>query len=326
MKEGLSNYNPDTVVGGGVRKSEPERAGQISRISGVFITRRSELVFVGWTSFGNPIAGNGSDILSLSARRDYQSFEDSSLEPKRIPYSDIFPVDYSCVGTAIDFKDTEEQKAEDQVILSIKRAEDAQEIQVTERVILKAIVDAREEPWQEINHSGSIGEMVIVPREMYTLFLPTKRGEKSGLAVLFKPSTSGESNRAVFKVFVQEVLTRLLVLDEGQRTKKSRKGYLEAVSEVTKGKRRIGLVQKVLRGLQDGGFIDIKEETIVNPKGGLVAAILEKARDYFDIDITDADIEMVRNPIPDYDLKSFDLRRLFGLAEKMLQKAEEFLS
>lgn len=311
---------------------EQEKTGQIDHLSGVFRVagvRRYEsedLVFVGWTSSGNPVVGKSIDSLSPSVRESYESFEFSNLEPKRILYREIVPAEYIFVGRAIDYKDTESQRAEDQVAFSVRTTEGVREIRIQERVILQAIVDAEDKPWQEIDHSSFVGEMVTEPREMYTLFLPLpKQGRESSLAILFKPLTDNESNRAVFKVFVQEVLTRLLALDEVQKTKRGRKGYLEAASEVTKGRRKIGLVQKVLRSLQDDGFTDLREEIIVNPKGSLVAAILEMARSYFDIDITDADIEMIRNPLPDYDLKSLDLKKLFDLAERMLQKAEQFL-
>lgn len=319
-------YTPDSGSGGSFAKQEQEETGQINRLSGIFRTRRyGELVFIGWTKEGLPVITLNEDQLSCRARESYESFQHSGLELREIPFRNLTPAEFMAVVEAKDFKDTRIKRAEDVVVLYVKTTEGERVVYVPERTILRSITDTRDNPWQDAN-IARIGEVESSSKTMYTLFVPTpNKGRDTGLAILFKPVIERDSNEAVFKIFIRETLGKLLAIDESQ-PKDNRKGYLKPASEIAGLSEKPGVVEQTLRALRKGGFVDFTDQDLegLRQKGrNCFAKILSLAKEYVQID--EGDIDVIRDPLPYYDLGSLKIEQLFGLAEKILICAENYL-
>lgn len=322
-------YNPDSGSSGTLAKKEQEKIGQIDRLCGVFRITGSRrygsenLIFLGWTKNDLPIVVGSEDCLSREARVSFTNFQISGLDIKEIPYQELTAIEYVGTGSAVDFQDTHDQKAEDLVTYFVKTADGDKSLAIPELTLLQAIIEASLNPWQDIGHS-KIGDLTVTAKPMFTLFLPSPNlGRKTASAVLFKPVIEDESNESTFKSFVRQSLGRLLILDESQ-SPETQKGYVKAAAELAgiKGK---GAVETILRSLKNLGFIDYDEESLESSKkaGREFKAKMLGLVNLF-VEISEGRIEEARHPRPYYDIDSLDTQRLVELSRRMLAAGKRY--
>ncbi len=323
-------YSPDQGSrSGGFSQKEQEKAGQIDRLSGVFRVAGSrrygdESAFIGWTKDDQPTVAMSETQLTQQARESYTNFQISGLAIKRISYKVLTAAEYVSTGSAVDFQDKGSKKAEDLLTYQIMSAGNHKSIAIPELMILQAIIEASDDPWQEIGHS-KIGDLAVTAKSMFTLFLPTPNaGEGTVLAVLFKPVIEDESNESAFKGFIRQTLGRLLILDESQ-VLQCQKGYVKAAAGLAGSKSR-GTGEVILRSLKNLGFIDYDEESLegIRRTGREFKAKMLGLVNFF-VDVGEGRIEEAKHPRPYYDIDSLDVEQLVELSRRMLAVGQRYL-
>ena len=279
---------------------------------------RGRLLFVGWTADGQPAAAPSSDRLSSEAKERLAAFRASGLAPRQVPYSALVPAEYVSTGPAIDFADTHERRAEDQVRYTIVDGAGTQrDVSLSELGILDAIAAARQ-PFQAAT-LGSGGELTLETIPLYTLFvgLPGAR-DGTGLAMLFRPMVAGQTNEPVFRSFVRFTVGRLLVLDESV-PRNQRKGYLDVAGKIAGFSPKGGLLETLLvfRRL---GFVSFSDDWLRGldmagrkAQGQLIRVLRAVGM----VDVSDEILDELTDPRPDYDVDRLETDRLVDLAEAM---------
>jgi len=302
-------------------KKETEQDGQIGRLCSVvqISGRRSNLVYIGWTndSDSRPIVVTDEKRLSEEALKSIDSFRKSRLPIKSVDFSALTAVEFSLTGEPVDFKDTERHKAEDLVCYSVRTSEGQQSISLGELAVLKAIVEARQDPWQDMGFSRFTES--VTAKTMYTIFVPTNENPyNSGMAIIFRPSIEGESNEIAFQLFVRQTLGKLLLLDEMQQPEK-RKGYIAEAARIS-GVESEGLLSDMLLAL---GVVEYDKQ---GPNSSQLARrrIRTRLASLF-FENVDPTGKIISDPGDYYDIENLDLQVLFNLAEKMLLVAENYL-
>ena len=153
-------------------------------------------------------------------------------------------------------------------------------------------------------------DIIASTKSMHTLFVePKEKSTGEALAILFRPAFDGESNELSFKSFIRKSLGKLLVLDESQEPQ-SRKGYIDAAAQFTKGNGRSTLASVV------NLFYDRGESPFVDTSKAKVG-ILKIARSLGMYNISDAELEEISHPLPFYDVEEMDMKTLFDVASAM---------
>jgi hypothetical protein len=287
---------------------------------------RGRSVVVGWTQDGLPAATTHLDGLSPDARQALDGYRGSGLPERRVPYTALVPVNYALTGPAVDFADTPERRAEDQVRYSVVDAAGRQrEIALGERGVLGAITEARV-PFQTVAHdSVTASASSAVP--LYTVFSPLPAGRPdSGLAMLFQPTIEGGTNEPAFRSFVRNTVGRLLVLDESQPPG-SRKGYLEVAGRLA-GTPGSGGSAAVLMWLRRVGLVDFDDAWLQRLRMGrkqMEGQVVRLLRAMGVVDVDQPVMDEMLHPRPDYDIDPLETDRLVDLAEQMYLVARRTL-
>ncbi|MCB0217391.1 MAG: hypothetical protein H6648_03740 [Caldilineae bacterium] len=343
--EGVGQPLPDRgPVAGATQPTGPDPRGAAGTVSepatpaGPLIDRLASAVvstarglngrwfFVGWTAEGLPAASISVEDLSDSARRDLASFRGARLEPRKVPFATLIPVSYAMTGSAIDFSDTPDRRAEDQVGFAVVDAAGARrDLALGELALLGAIGAARE-PWQ--SHQVATGSGLAVDAvPLYTLFttLPGVRAD-TGLAMLFESTLAGGSNEPAFRSCLRNVIGRLLVLDESQAPER-RKGYLQAAGRLAGVPPDSGMLGSLV-WLRKAGLITFEDSWLQSMqgrgrriKGGLIRALRGAGM----VEVSDEMLAEISDTRPDYDVDRLDLRRMLDLAAAMHGVAREAL-
>lgn len=278
---------------------------------------RGRVLFVGWSPDGLPAATGRRDALSDDARRALDHYRATGLDVRRVPFGLLVPATYLVTGPVIDFADTRDRLAEDQVQLTCLDAHgERRDFAIGELGILRGIVLARQ-PWQAYTGRGLDIAVSTVP--LYTVFapLPDAAGG-AGLALLFQPTLEGGSNEPAFRAFVRNTVGRLLVLDESQPPA-SRRGYLEVAGRVAGVPPKSGLLRSLV-ALRRLGFVDFDDGWLRSlqqrgkkMQGGLIRALRAMGM----VEVSDGLLRELEDPRPDYDVDPLDTERLVDMAEEM---------
>lgn len=278
---------------------------------------RGRVLFVGWSPDGLPAATGRRDALSADARRALDHYRATGLDVRRVPFGLLVPATYLVTGPVIDFADTRDRLAEDQVQLSCVDAHgERRDFAIGELGILRGIVLARQ-PWQAYTGRGLDIAVSTVP--LYTVFapLPDAAGG-TGLALLFQPTIDGGSNEPAFRAFVRNTIGRLLVLDESQPPA-SRRGYLEVAGRVAGVPPKSGLLRSLV-ALRRLGFVDFDDGWLRSlqhrgkkMQGGLIRALRAMGM----VEVSDGLLRELEDPRPDYNVDPLDTERLVDMAEEM---------
>ncbi len=278
---------------------------------------RGRVLFVGWSPDGLPAASGRRDGLSESARQALDHYRATGLDVRRVPFGQLVPATYLMTGPVIDFADTRDRLAEDQVqITCVDSHGERRDFAVGELGILRGIVLARQ-PWQAYSGSGLDIAVSTVP--LYTVFapLPDAAGA-TGLALLFQSTLPGSSNEAAFRSFVRHTIGRLLVLDESQPAA-SRRGYLEVAGRVAGVPPKSGFLRSLV-ALRNLGFVDFDDGWLRSLQhrgkrlqGGLIRALRAMGM----VEVSDGLLRELEDPRPDYDVDPLDTERLVDMAEEM---------
>ncbi len=288
---------------------------------------RGRMLYVGWTEEGLPAATPKAGQLSEAATDSLTAFRNSGLSPRRVPFSALVPAEYLSTGSAVDFADTPQRRAEDQIRYVLLDANEAQrEVPLGELAVLQAITDARQ-PFQALVER-SVGELAQDTVPLYTLFAPMPGTEAGiGLALMFRPTVAGHTNEPAFRSFVRLTIGRLLVLDESV-PKASRKGYLEVAGRLAGVPVKGGFLATLvtLRGL---GFVDFSDDwlrglqlTGRKAQGQLIRMMRAVGL----VEVSDDILAELTDPRPDYNVDALELNRLLDMAEAMAGAARRALS
>ena len=285
---------------------------------------RGRWFFLGWTDEELPAATTKVEELSAVVRKDVAAFRGAGLSPRQVPFASIIPVSYVMTGPAIDFADTADRRAEDQVNYTvIDAAGERREIAIGELALLGAIAAARD-PWQS-HQTGAANELAVDAVPFYTLFanLPGVRAD-TGLAMLFQSTLSGKSNMPAYQSFVRQSLGRLLVLDESQ-SPASRKGYLEVAGKMAGVPPKSGVLQSLV-WMRRAGLVSFEDSWLQGMqgrgkrmKGGLIRAL----RGMGMVEVSDAYLAEMSDTRPDYNVDQLDLDRMIRMADEMYKVARE---
>lgn len=284
---------------------------------------RGRVLFVGWSPDGLPAATGRRDALSEEARTALDHYRATGLDMRRVPFGQLVPATYLVTGPVIDFSDTRDRLAEDQVQFTcLDVSGERREYAVGEIGILRGIVLARQ-PWQAYAGSGLDVAVSTVP--LYSVFapLPDATGE-TGLALLFQPTIAGASNEAAFRSFVRHTIGRLLVLDESQ-VPASRRGYLEVAGRVAGVPPRSGLLRSLVT-LRNLGFVDFDDAWVrgMQRRGKrLQGGVIRALRAIGMVEVSDGLLRELEDPRPDYNVDPLDTTRLVDMAEEMYGVAME---
>lgn len=311
-----------------VKENEPDPA--ITQLAGTAVTTargvRGQSWFVGWSKEGLPAATASARALSDEARAALASYRASGLPAKQIAFSALMPVNYVLTGSAIDFADLPDRRAEDQVTYTVEDASGARrDIALGELGVLTAIAAARP-PWQSMGGQQTV-ELAVGAVAMYTLFAPLPGHQPDlGLAMLFEPPIPGAPNEAVFRSMVRNTIGRLLVLDESQPPEQ-RKGYLDMAGRLAGTPPKGSLLQSLLF-LRKAGFVEFSDDwmrSLQRAGGKVQSGALRLIRALGLVDVDDAVIAELSDHRPDYDVDRLDTNRLLDLAEHMAWAARQAL-
>jgi hypothetical protein len=286
---------------------------------------RGRLLYVGWTPDGQPAATPSIDSLAEDARASLAAFRTSGLSPRRVPFASLVPVEYVSTGPAIDFADTPERRAEDQVRYTVVDANGAQrDVALGELAVLDAIAGARQ-PWQSLVR-GDGAELAVSTVPLYSLMavMPgTPQG--TGMAMLFRPTIEGSTNEPAFRSFIRLTIGRLLVLDESVPASQ-RKGYLAVAGRVA-GVPPKGFLETLV-WLRRVGFVEFSDDWLRNmqlagrkAQGQFIRALRALGM----VDISDEMLDELTNPRPDYNVDALDADRLLDMAAAMADAARQVL-
>lgn len=287
---------------------------------------RGRSVIFGWTPDRWPMATTRMDGLSDEARRVIEGYAAAGLPARRVPYSAFVPVTYVLTGPAVDFADTAERRAEDQVRYTIVDARgERREVVLGERGVLGAIAEARV-PWQAAGADPtSMAATSAVP--LYTVIAPQPGASpETALAFLFEPTIAGNTNEPAFRSFVRNTIGRLLVLDESQ-PKKSRKGYMEIAGKVA-GTPPEGGTASLLSWMRRAGLVDFDDSWLRGldlGKRRLEGQLIRGLRAIGMVDVDDRVMADLLDPRPDYDIDPLELAAMLDLAEQMYHVARRNL-
>lgn len=309
--------------------SRPEQEGnrnKIDRLCGVF-RARSGYVFLGWTRDGRPTQQADQSMLNERAQTSFESYQLSGARLREISYYSLRPTQFKLVGEAQDYDEAHDPDAEDLVTYGlVDEQSKSLSIAITEREILKAILRCRT-PWQDVG-SSRFSEVAVGAKPMYTLFVePQNGGGREAVAVLFEPLIAGESNEVVFKAFIKQTISRLLVLDESQPNRSNQKGYLDAIARLDSVSQKQTLGDDLMLVLRSMGLVNFDDDWFENKRRaskGLLAKTLRIARAVGLYDISDEKLDELQYPPPDYDLDTLDLNQFFALTEAMLSAANSY--
>lgn len=324
----VDRFSPD--------RRERRQEAPLERLSAVVSLqgRGRDIHYLGWTQDGTAVLRSDVGNLSRQARMALDSFTASRQRPVNVPYRDVRPVSYAYGLAAIDFRDDRRRGlvAEDQLRFNITEGSmkdgERQSIHIGELDLLRAIHDAQT-PFQE---AGAVSATTDVadPHSMYTLILPntTTRVRNQGLAVLFRPNSRDMSNEVAFAAFVRDVISRLILFDEtAQQRGETPKGYIHAAAEFTRtrssGDGNLGL----LHGLKKAGVIDFDDEwaeQFAKRKRGAKARGIGLLKAIGIVDVDDATLRSIREPLPDYDI-DVEIDTLFDVARAMENTASRVL-
>lgn len=278
---------------------------------------RGRVLYVGWSPDGLPAATGRRDALSEAARLALDHYHATGLDVRRAPFAELVPASYLITGPVIDFSDTPDRLAEDQVqVTCLDTTGERRDFAIGELGILRGIALARQ-PWQA--YTGGVLDVAVSTVPLYTVFapLPGPTGE-TGLALLFEPTIAGASNEAAFRSFVRLAIGRLLVLDESQPPA-SRRGYLEVAGRVAGVSPKSGLLKSLvtLRGM---GFVDFDDSWLrdMQRRGKLLhGGFIKALRAIGMVEVSEGLLRELADPRPDYDVDPLDTARLVDMAEEM---------
>lgn len=304
------------------RKIDLLAAAVVSTAPGV----RGRMLYVGWTEDGLPAATPKVEHLGAEAADSLTAFRNSGLSPRRVPYSALVPAEYLATGSAVDFADAPQRRAEDQVRYVLLDANEAQrEVPVGELAVLEAITEARQ-PFQALVHRTG-GALAQDTAALFTVFAPMPGAEAgTGLALMFRPTVAGHTNEPAFRSFVRLTIGRLLVLDESA-PKRARKGYLEVAGAMAGVPVRGGFLATLVT-LRRLGFVDFTDEWL---RGLQLAGrraqghLLRALRAVGLVEVGDDIVAELTDPRPDYNVDALELDRLLDMAEAMAGAARKAL-
>ncbi|MEO8083808.1 MAG: hypothetical protein ABI780_08305 [Ardenticatenales bacterium] len=278
---------------------------------------RGRVLYVGWSEDDLPAATGRRDGLSDGARQALDHYRATGLDVRKVPFARLVPASYLICGPVIDFADTRDRVAEDQVQYSCLDATgERRDYAIGELGILRGITLARQ-PWQAYTGGGM--ELAVSTVPLYSVFapLPDPTGE-TGLALLFEPTIPGASNEAAFRSFVRMTIGRLLVLDESQPPG-SRRGYLDVAGRVAGVPPKGGLLGTLVR-LRGMGFVEFDDSWLrdMQRRGKqLQGGMIRFLRAIGMVEVTDGLLNELTDPRPDYDVDPLDTARLVDMAEQM---------
>jgi hypothetical protein len=279
---------------------------------------RGHALYAGWTAEGLPAAAASSQALAPPARKALAACRGARLLPRKVPFSTIVPVTYVLTGAAIDFADTPQRRAEDQISYTVlDAAGQRREVALGELGVLWAITTARE-PWQDLV-SGRSAEAAVSAIALYTLFAPIPGIDpQTGMAMLFDPTLPGGTNAPAFRSFVRHTIGRLLILDESLPPQ-ARKGYMEVAGRLAGLPPRGGLLQALV-WLRQTGFVEFDDawlrglqRTGRHAQGGLLRLLRALGM----VEVSDDLLHELADVRPDYDIDRLDMDRLVDLAAEM---------
>ncbi len=261
-------------------------------------------MFVGWSAEGLPVVTSSEDDLLPDPRENYSIFKNSGLSSRRIDTPELVAAEYVYTGPVHNFIDDEFEKAEDLIAITIKdESGTEQTIKVGELAILKAIAES-DKPWQETDNS-SLLDMAKDTKLWYTLLLPHPSKKDTTIALIFKPITKDQSNAIKYQNFIRDVISRLLVVDEGQ-TRRFQKGYVKAAVKYA--------------GQNVEGFFDLLFEN----GDQLVREFIARAISLL-VDLGPDSLEKLKNPPGGYyNLEEIGIDKLVQLAATMHKSAEDY--
>lgn len=323
--------DPAAVAGGGEPASETRAStGRIATPCAVVVSTgrsaRGRSVVVGWTGDGLPAATTRMDGLSQEARRGIDSYRAAGLPPRRVPYTTVVPVTYALTGPAVDFTDTADRRAEDQVRYTVVDAHgERREIGLGERGALGAISEAAV-PWQAVRRE-TMAQTASSAVALYTVFAPMAgAAPDTGLAILFEPTLRDSTNEPAFRSFVRNTVSRLLVLDESQPPR-ARKGYLEVAGRVA-GTTPGGGPAAMLTWLRRIGVLEFDDQWLRSLALGrrrMEGRLVRALRAVGLVQVDEAVLQDLLHPRPDYAIDPLSTERLVELADHMYRTARKAL-
>ncbi len=287
---------------------------------------RGRTLFIGWNEDGLPVASNRLEQLAPRPREALAAYRSAGLGVRKVPFTELVPVNYVMTGPAIDFADTGGRIAEDHVrYVFADGAGERREIPLSELGVLRGITLARH-PWQAMVSRPS--ELAVSAVPLFTIFTTIPgAAATTGLAVLFEPTLRDSSNEPAFRSFVRNTIGRLLVLDESQ-PEEQRRGYLEVAGRVAGVPPRGGLYDTLL-SMRRIGFVEFDDDWLhglrrrrQRMKGGFIRAL--KAMGMVEID--DLVLAELTDPRPSYDVDQLETAKLVDMAEEMYKVARAVLT
>ena len=225
---------------------------------------RGRTLYIGWNGEALPAARTRVEDLSPAARESLAAYRAAGLGVRKVPFTELVPVNYVLTGPAIDFTDSGGRVAEDQIRYTfLDGAEERREIPLGELGVLRGITLARH-PWQSM--VGRSTDLAVSAVPLYSVFTTIPGASAStGLAILFEPTVRGSTNEPAFRSFVRNTIGRLLVLDESQPAEK-RRGYLEVAGRVAGVPPKGGLAG-MLVAMRRMGFVEFEDRWLERFRG-----------------------------------------------------------
>jgi hypothetical protein len=286
---------------------------------------RGRTLYIGWNREAMPVARTRLEELSPAARESLAAYRAAGLGVRKVPFTELVPVNYVLTGPAIDFTDTGGRIAEDQVRYTFDDgAGERRDIPLGELGVLRGITLARH-PWQSM--SGRSTDMAVSAVPLYSVFATIPGASATtGLAILFQPTVPGSSNEPAFRSFVRNTIGRLLVLDESQPAER-RRGYLEVAGDVAGVPPKGGLAGALL-SLRRLGFVEFEDGWLrglhgrsKRVKGGFIRALRAMGM----VEVDDMVLAEISDPRPAYDVDQLETVRLVDMAEEMYRVARAAL-
>jgi len=298
-------------------KENEKMTNEIATLCFVGDIGRGKRIYLGWTTDDLPTIADSQSSLVGRAYDEVELYKTVEMPVEELVFEDVKPVIHVSTAQAIDVKDHGMRKSEDIIVYKVSDQKGNKvNYPLGELSILEAIATVRK-PWESLLGSELSGESVIESGSMFTLFITNKDDPTIATALLFKPLLIGGSNQASFRSFVRNTLGKLLEMDESQKPSE-RKGYIRVAGKYYKeGKDKTSFMDLFLTYESD----EAREAALKKQrkKRAKTARTLRKLKI---IQISDEDLELVENPLNDYDLDALSLKELVMMAREFYELAK----
>lgn len=316
----------------------------LARLSDVLVLdgpTTDTVLYIGWTSDGRPVAVQNDDQLVPAVADAINRFGQSIREEphRRTSYRSVTPSNFTMVGSAVDFANDSLTGGQAQDMVNIRMSDgpvvightgvpEGRSLLIPESTLLHAILDA-DNPFQDTG-IARLGDVAQEALRMYTLLLPSDlrtldagygSDSTDALAILF-PTLPNASNEVYFLHFVQQVVGRLLILDETARQNgHPTKGYIEVAARHAGVGNNASGIARLMETMKGMGLVDYSPrwlDGLEASKRRFGVGMIRAAAALGFVDIQDERVlDAYANPIPNYDLQNIDKATLMSLVDDM---------